>query len=1098
MTPPQSTDFLSPLQAFSETLKTSYSSGLGGQAEDQLKPPVGELLRAFGSEMGLGVLSATEAALPGVGRPDVAVGANGLLCGFVELKAPGTGADTKRFKGRNREQFQKFSSIPNLVYTDGNEWALYREGKRTAFVKLSGDAVADGAGAANGKDADDLSVLLRDFLSWDPISPKSPRALAEMLAPLCHLLRDDVLGALADPDSNLSALAREWRDYIFPDADDAQFADAYAQTLTYALLLARFSEGTASTALDTNSAANALQVRHGLLAQTLRVLADQHARAEIETGVSLLERSISSVDPIEISRRSPGGDPWLYFYEDFLAAYDKKLRNDRGVYYTPAQVVNAQVSLISDLLTNRLDKELGFADEGVVVLDPAAGTGAYPLAAIQHGLDRAADTYGAGMKASAASRMARNVHAFELLVGPYAVAHLRLSERVVDAGGSLPDDGAHVYLTDTLESPNAAPPDRLPLVARELTEEHERAQRVKRDANILVCLGNPPYDRQQIDPVSAGSEERKGGWVRFGDTENETPLLEDFLRPAREAGAGGHLKNLYNDYVYFWRWALWKVLEKGEGPGIVSFITASSYLRGPGFVGMREALRRAFDELWIIDLEGDNLGARKTQNVFAIQTPVAIAVGIRHAAPNPGTPATVRYAKIEGARAEKLSALDAVETFGDLEWRECMSGWQNPLLPQGEGDYYSWPLLTDLFPWQHTGVEMKRIWTIGETSELLERRWRTFLSTPDRQAAFRETRDRKISGRYPVLDDPATKLEPLGDLPNDAEAPQTSRYAHRSFDRRWVLKDTRLGDYMRPPLWQSHSSQQVFMTSLLTGILGIGPAATVCCEIPDRHHFRGSFGGKDVIPLWRDATATEPNATSGLLDLLSGAYGAPVSPEDLFAYAYALLASPAYVESFSEELTVPGPRLPLTRDADLFRRGAELGRALIRLHTYGERFNEPGEKPRVPRGTARYEKAIPDTPAGYPETFAYDPGTLTLRVGEGEFRPVSEEVWEYSVSGLRPVRSWLAYRMKEPSGRTSSPLDGIRPERWTEEMTRELLELLWVLEATIQLQPDLADLLDRVISSPTFAAADLPEPTPEERKPPKPNREAIQQELTAQ
>lgn len=141
-----------------------------------------------------------------------------------------------------------------------------------------------------------------------------------------------------DENSNLSALAREWRDYIFPDADDAQFADAYAQTLTYALLLARFSGG---ESLDTNSATGALQERHGLLAQTLRVLADPHARQEIETGVELLERSIRAVDPIEIAKRSPGGDLWLYFYEDFLAAYDRRLRNDRGVYYTPVEVVRA-------------------------------------------------------------------------------------------------------------------------------------------------------------------------------------------------------------------------------------------------------------------------------------------------------------------------------------------------------------------------------------------------------------------------------------------------------------------------------------------------------------------------------------------------------------------------------------------------------------------------------------------------------------------------------------------------------------------------------------------------------------------------------------
>ena len=491
---------------------------LGGQPEDQLKAPVQELLREFGVMVGTGVVSATEAPISGVGRPDIAVGTNGLLGGYVELKAPGTGANAKQFTGRNREQFKKFSSIPNLLYTDGNQWALYRQGERKAFITLSGGVVQDGADAVTEKDAERLAGLLRDFLNWEPLAPSTPRALAEMLAPLCHLLRDDVLQALGDEGSNLSALAREWRDYIFPDADDAQFADAYAQTLTYALLLARFS---GSAALDTNSAAGALQERHGLLAQTLRVLADPHARQEIETGVELLERSIRAVDPEEIARRSPGGDPWLYFYEDFLAAYDRRLRNDRGVYYTPVEVVRAQVNLISSLLTESFDKPLGFADDGVVALDPAAGTGTYPLTAIQHGLDLATARYGKGMEASSASKMARNTHAFELLVGPYAVAHLRVAERVMDAGGTLPEDGVRVYLTDTLESPHAAPPGRFPLVARELTEEHERALTVKKNTEVLVCFGNPPYDRQQIDPSDEGVE-RKGGWVRNGDERERT------------------------------------------------------------------------------------------------------------------------------------------------------------------------------------------------------------------------------------------------------------------------------------------------------------------------------------------------------------------------------------------------------------------------------------------------------------------------------------------------------------------------------------------------------------------------------------------------
>ncbi len=314
-----------------------------------------------------------------------------------------------------------------------------------------------------------------------------------------------------------------------------------------------------------------------------------------------------------------------------------------------------------------------------------------------------------------------------------------------------------------------------------------------------------------------------------------------------------------------------------------------------------------------------------------------------------------------------------------------------------------------------------------------------------------------------------------------APVPNRVRYAYRSFDRQWILKDARLGDFMRPDLWQAHGDRQVYMTSLLTGVLGLGPAAVACAEVPDLNCFRGSFGSKNIIPLWRNAAATNPNVVSGLLEKLSDAYGEDISAEDLFAYAYSLLSTPAYVESFSEELAVPGPRLPITRDARLFREAADLGRRLVNLHTYGERFGESG----VPRGQAKVTKAIPDMPEGYPENHAYDPAKRTLRVGEGELGPVDPEVWELEVSRLRVVKSWLDYRMKEPSGRSSSPLDGIRPERWTIQMTHELLELLWVLEATIAEQPYGAGLLTRIVESELFETGELPQPSDKERKPPK-------------
>lgn len=320
--------------------------------------------------------------------------------------------------------------------------------------------------------------------------------------------------------------------------------------------------------------------------------------------------------------------------------------------------------------------------------------------------------------------------------------------------------------------------------------------------------------------------------------------------------------------------------------------------------------------------------------------------------------------------------------------------------------------------------------------------------------------------------------------------PVRSEFSFRSFDRQFILADARVLDRSSPSIWLAHGDRQLYLTSLLTTVLGSGPSASVAAAPPDLHHYRGSFGGKDVIPLWRDAAATAPNIVAGLLDLLTEMLGRPVSAEDFFAYAYSVLASPAYAERFSEELAVPGPRLPVTRDRALFERAVSVGRRLIWLHTYGERFVPPGERRgRIPRGRARAVRAIPGQPDCYPEEFEWDEQTEILRIGDGEIGPVAREVWEHSVSGLEVVKSWLGYRMRQPSGKKSSPLDDILPERWTAEMTEELLRLLWILEHTIELQPELAAVLEDVTAGETFPADELPRPSAVEKEAPTPEEE---------
>ena len=1078
--------FTQAVSEFTAAVVDNFNQLAKAQPEDQFKPLVGDLVKRVGAAYVNGTVAYRTEVLPDDvdGRPDLGITVDRLLIGHIELKAPGTGARPERFRNRNRLQWRRFQALPNLIYTDGEEWSLYRSGELAYRTKISDNITHGGASALHQEYLGKLDHLLRDFMNWHPVVPASARGVAEFLAPLTRVLRDEVSTDLTRADSPLRIVANEWGSLLFPTADDAQFADAYAQTLTYALLLAKF-EGAES--LRPALAVDALRGNHDLLAEALSLMEVRSVRNRLLMPVELLERAIDAIETIQFEQDD---DHWLYFYEDFLSAYDPKLRKERGVYFTPVEVVRCQVRLAAELLRTRFAKPLAFADRGVTVLDPAVGTGTYPLAVIEHASSVVQGRFGA--MPTRLADLAGRLHAFEILVGPYSVARLRISQRLRDSG--VTDASANVYLTDTLESPYTATEFTSTLLQEQMNHDRKRAQQVKRDVPIVVCLGNPPYDREQRNPDEEG--QRKGGWVRHGEVgSDDSPILEDFLKPASDAGAGVHLKNLYNDYVYFWRWALWKVFDSSDTGGIVTFITASSYLRGPGFVGMRRKMREVFDELWIIDLEGDSIGARKTDNVFAIRTPVAIAVGVRVGPSRPNTPAKVLKVKLTDTERVKLDTLDSIKTLGDLPWRECSSEWDAPFYPAGTGTYFTWPSVIDVFPWQHSGVQLKRTWPIAPTCSVLEARWRELVSKKGDtlRAAFRETRDRIVDGEYPKL--VGTGRDPaVSTLESNAPIPETVPYAFRSFDRQHMISDARLGDFYRPVLHRAHSEKQVYITSLLTAVLGEGPAGVATSDIPDLHNFCGR-GAKDVIPLWRDSDATDPNVTDGLIELISAHYAVSIHPEQLFAYAYAVLAQPKYVRRFWDELELPPPRLPITKDPDLFARVAEHGRQLIYLQTYCRRFGRPGDDGLVPQGEARYTEPV--SQEEYPADFEYDPGTRVLRIGDHKFAPVAPEVWSYSISGLEVVKSWLNYRKREPSGRRSSPLDDISPERW--EFAEELLELLWVLEATIALEPNGAALLESVCDSEIFTTDELPVPTSRDRDPPRPARTTTEQpELEAQ
>jgi hypothetical protein len=1090
------------------SLLTSYVNALSVRvagttnegAEAQLADLVPTLLIGIARDQGRqGIDLRGQAHEKAVGIPDFSIKDGPVLIGHVETKAPGTGADPSKFKGKHdKEQWERFKKLPNVLYTDGIEWALYRSGKREGvLLVLTAPPVGETLPVADASEAARLTALIAQTFSWKAVAPTSLTSLAATLAPLTAVLRDEIRAQLGDDESQVFKASEEFRAALFPERSLDQVADAFAQVCTYSMLLAR-SNGASS--LSAHNVEETLRGGHAVLARVVRVLLDEETEKEIGWALDTVRVVIEAVDfdVLRGGKQLPGmthhDQTWLYFYEAFLAAYDPKLRDAYGVYYTPQAVITAQVTLLNELLENRFAKQHGLASPAVTVLDPAVGTGSYPLRIVETAAVIAKNKLGDGAVAGTVSQLAANLYAFEILVGPYAVAHLRLAELLNDYRAVLPGGGVQVYLTDTLTSPHAEP-TTLTRLLEPLVEEQKRALAVKDKTPILVCIGNPPYERRSA--ISKEGEQH-GGWIVHGDEGLEaTPLFHTFLDPANEQTIFSHVASLYNEYVYFWRWALWKVFESpnvtgatSQSPGIVSFISAASYLSGPGFVGMREHIRRLCDDVWVIDLGGEGRGTRKEENVFAIQTPVAIAIAVRYGAPQTNVPATVHYARIVGTREEKLAELAAIKSLSDLDWVDGRTGWGEPFRPAGSDEWERWPRMIDIFPWQIPGIKAGRTWPIAPLKSTLGERWKRLASATtkaDRELCFVNAPqgravDTKVSSA--TLPKPAS-TSTIADLTPSDPVPEVVRFGFRSFDRQWLIADPRVLALQRPPLWYAHSDHQVYMVGFFTGVVGQGPAVTASDCIPDLHYFRGSFGGKDVIPLYRSADGS-PNVTNGLVDKLSELLQVDVTPEDVFAYAYGLLSAPSYVTRFWEELEQPGPRLPITHDAGLFAEVCAIGKRALHLHTLGHRFADETLAAATDPGAARLVTSIgPSSPT--PDEVHYDPETETLEIGSGAVAPVSQRVWQFDVSGLPVVAGWLAWRLRDAPGRaksSKSPLDHLRPTIWPHEYTVELLELLWALERTVELHDDQAALLERVLASETVAAPDLPLPSPAEREHP--------------
>jgi len=1078
------------IAAFGDKAKAKLSNpGASGQPEDQLRAPFEQLLADMAELSNLSTNAVAAVGESSVSdlktRPDYAVTVHKALVGFIELKAPGKGADPRKFKDpHDKEQWEKLHSLPNLIYSDGNAFSLWQDGELVdSVVRLIGDVESSGSKL---QAPPELLRLFEKFFYWEPIPPRNAKELARTSARLCRLLRDEVAEQLARNCEALTSLATDWRLLLFPEANDETFADGYAQAVTFGLLMARARDISLASGFD--KVATELAQTSSLIGAALRLLTDSPENREtLKTSLGTLTRVLDAVHWAAISKGN--SETWLYFYEDFLDVYDKEKKKETGSYYTPPEVVGAMVRLVDDVLRSpRFDQHAGIASPSVTLADPATGTGTFMLGLLRKIAETVKADEGEGAVQGAINTAIKRLIAFEIQLGPFAVAQLRVMAEIADLTGAVPTTPIRMFVTDTLGDPDDDA-GQIPSLSmlKPIAQSRKEANKIKRDEPITVVIGNPPYKEKA---------KGRGSWVEHGNENlHKAGLLIDWMPPP-EWKVGAHSKHLRNLYIYFWRWATWKIFDYGPGnrTGIVCYITVAGFLNGPGFQKMRDYLRRTCDDIWVIDCSPEGYQPDPSSRIFqGVQQPICIVLASRSTKSDANTPATVRFQQLPvGHREQKFAALGKI-TSGGKDWVACPTEWRAPFLPASTGVWATYPALEDMFVYNGSGVQTKRTWVIAPDAASLIERWQKLIDAPEEQkeTLFHATlRDGKPADRHirsvvrePLPGNPVT-LTPLIDEKGPCPAPIP--YGFRSFNRQYIIPDSRVITQPNAELWRSRSDRQIYLTALAAHSPSGGPALTVTGLVPDLHHYKGSFGGR-VYPLWRDANATIPNVRPKLAAFLAQRYGAKVDAEDVVAYVVGVAGHPVFTTRFQSDLLTPGLHIPLTADKQVFFEAVELGRTAIWLQTFGARMADgkhgrlPGP-PRLPdakRPNIPKQGSIPSDPDSMPDAIDYDASKKRLRIGGGYVENVQVEVWNYEVSGKKVLPQWFSYRKANRERpimgdrRKPSPLGDIQPAGWLPEYTTEIINVLNVLGLLVDLEPLQAAMLDRICGGALITTAEL-------------------------
>jgi hypothetical protein len=918
------------------------------------------------------------------------------IIGYIEAKKPIEG-NLDHIQGS--EQLKRYRhTFPNLILTNFFEFRLYRNGDLIDSAQIGRPFIVHKLKTIPPVEKDrEFLNLLEQFFAFSLPRTYTAKSLAVELAKRTRFLKDQVIAEELREESEkgtgfILGFYEAFQKYLIGTLTKDAFADLYAQTITYGLFAARTR---AENGFNRKLAFHNIPPTIGILRDVFQFISLGDLPQQMEWIVDDIADVLAVADVNNILRQRAGRDPIVHFYEPFLAEYDPAERARRGVYYTPEAVVSYIVRSLHRILKEVFGRSDGFASTSVRVLDPAAGTCTFPAEAARVAMAEATEKYGAGARQGLIrDHILKNFYAFELMMAPYAVGHLKIGFLLEELGHRLTNDERfQLYLTNTLEM-DELDQTIVPGMAS-LAEESHLAGTVKEETPILVVLGNPPYSVSSANKSS------------FIEAEMETYK--------KEVRREKNLMPLSDDYVKFFRFAQWKIERAGEG--VLGLITNHSYLDNPTFRGMRQSLMESFEQIYLLDLHGNSLkkercpDGSKDENVFDIRQGVAIGLFIKKS----GLKRQVCHAECWGFRDGKYRWLEANEV-ATTAWAEIQA--KSPFhlfIPRDEGllgQYQLYPVVTELFPLNSSGIKTHRDhFVIDFDKDALMRRIGMFrnISLPDEMIRqtfkLKDNRDWQMSAkRRAIIADQhwEEKLTPI---------------LYRPFDIRWIFYHKDAIDFGRPEIMcqmlagenlglisaRSNKSSQMdhflcscFMTETKSGESTIQSYFFPLYVYPDAIR-------KDLQSPLGKPSGRKPNLDPAVIQTLNAAYGRPVEPEEVFNYIYGALYAPTYRTKYTEFLKTDFPRVPFTRKAELFTRVAHLGRRLVDLHLL--------KSPELDSPIARLQP----TGANKVEKPRYSDNERLVYINETQhFEGVEPEVWAYQIGGYQVLEKWL----KDRKGRT--------------------------------------------------------------------------------